>query len=247
MLLSAPLVSVDFLKPAGANIATNLSIPPEKTLVNPLNIEVNFDPPPSDGDPQGTSGGGSRDGNLCVLDPQSGERSITPLVPASQYGLTITDHPTLLIHVPKTSAKNLFLSLEDANENSLYHTTVSIENKAGIVSVSLPTHSPALETGKYYKWSIVLICGEALDPNDPVTEVWVYRVKPDFILTSSLKQATPLEQAALFGRAGVWYDALTKLAELRRLHPEDPLLVANWEKLLQSVGLGAFATEPLVQ
>ncbi len=48
---------------------------------------------------------------------------------------------------------------------------------------------------------------------------------------------------ALYAINGIWYEALTAAAELRRTDPND----TNWTALLQAVGLDNFAKEPMVE
>ena len=53
----------------------------------------------------------------------------------------------------------------------------------------------------------------------------------------------PLEQARLYGERGIWFDTLTALAEFRQSQPHG---LATWAEFLDSAGLTAIATEPLV-
>jgi hypothetical protein len=95
-----------------------------------------------------------------------------------------------------------------------------------------------------YQWAVVLICGDRPSPNDPFVTGWIRRVAPP---PATNKSQTPLERAASYGEQGIWYDALTTLAEARRSQPADSTLEKIWVDFLTepSVGLGAIATEPL--
>ena len=55
-----------------------------------------------------------------------------------------------------------------------------------------------------------------------------------------------MELPALYAQAGIWYEALATLAELRRSKPNDSVLISAWESLLQSVGLDTVAKEPII-
>ena len=216
-----------------------------KTLSSRSALQVTFDPP-KDGQPDDSAGGASRGGGICPQDAKVGS-PITPLMPANRYGLTVADHPTFFVYVPQTSAQKALFVLKDKNEDYYYHKTLSLPSTAGIISFTLPTDAPAIEIGKRYQWSFVMICGEAIRPDSPGVKGQIQRIEPNQGLLSQLKNLSPLERAALYGNNGIWYDTLTSLAQLRREQPGDSTLRANWEELLRSVGLGAIATKPLLQ
>ncbi|MFB2978224.1 DUF928 domain-containing protein [Microseira sp. BLCC-F43] len=54
---------------------------------------------------------------------------------------------------------------------------------------------------------------------------------------------TPQQKIALYASNGIWYEALTAAAELRRTNSNDP----NWANLLQEVGLSKIASEAIVE
>ena len=76
---------------------------------------------------------------------------------------------------------------------------------------------------------------------------WVQRISPSLTLTSQLKQATPQQQATLYAQNGIWFDALTTLAEQRLANPQDARLSEDWNNLLKAVGLEKLTTTPLIQ
>lgn len=207
---------------------------------------VTFEPP-DEGEPLDTAGGASRDEGKCPQDSKALKPYVTPLMPATNHGLTAAEHPTFFVYVPQTSAQKVFFSLQDENNNHHYQTTLPITGTPGVVSFRLPASVPALEIGKNYKWSFVLMCENVLRPDSPRVEGRIRRIKLNPALMSQLKNAAPLERAALYGSAGIWYDILAVLAELRQSQPDDLTLTATWEELLNSVGLDAIATEPLVK
>jgi hypothetical protein len=210
-------------------------------------VQVTFEPR-GDGSPDDTAGGASRDGGICPQDSVALGSPITPLMPATLHGLTLADHPTFFVYVPRTSAQKALFVLKDASEDYYYQKTIAIPATAGgILSFTLPTEAPALKSGKTYKWSFVMMCGEDLRPDSPRVEGQVERIELTPALSAQLKTLSPLERAALYGKDGVWYDTLTSLAELRRSQPNDVALAATWEQLLKSVGLGGIANQPLIQ
>ena len=66
-------------------------------------------------------------------------------------------------------------------------------------------------------------------------------------LANSLKQATPVQQVALYAEQGMWHDALTNLAQLRLAQPQDASLLTQWTSLLNSEKLDSFASYPITK
>lgn len=217
-----------------------------QTLSTSSLVSVTFDPP-GRGKPRDTAGGASRDGGVCPQDSNATGSSVTLLSPATYDGLTWEEYPTLLVYVPQTSAQKAVFVVKDETEDYYYQKTIPIPRTAGIFSIKLPADAPPIEIGKNYTWSFVMICGEAISPNSPRVEGQIQRVEANPNLSAQMKNLSPLERAALYGKNGVWYDTIASLAEQRRSQPNDATVSASWENLLISVGLEAIATKPLLQ
>ena len=209
-------------------------------------FSVTFEPP-QEGVPKDTVGGASRDQGICPQDSKALKPYVTPLMPATNYGLTVAEHPTFFVYVPQTAAQKAFFSVQDENKNHHYQTILPITGKPGVISFKLPSDAPALKIGNNYKWSFILMCGNALRPDSPGVEGRIRRMQPNPALIGQLENAVPLKRAAIYGSVGIWYDTLAVLAELRRSQPDDLTLAATWEELLKSVELDAIATEPLIK
>ncbi|GFE69529.1 DUF928 domain-containing protein [Chroococcus sp. FPU101] len=210
---------------------------------------VSFKPPPNEGKPDQTSGAGSRQDNQCFQDTTSvstiPEHSLMPLVPTSNYGLTVTERPTFLIALSKTTAKQLILSIKENGTIHHSQTVLSLKDSSGIISVSPSENSPPLEIGKEYQWSVVLVCGEKPRPDDPAIASWVRRVAPPQAIPSKLNQENALTQARWYGEQGLWYDALLALVEAKRSQPESEEMTEIWSNFLASVGLQEISSRPL--
>lgn len=226
--------------------AQTVSVTPSTTIPRRSVVRVTFDPP-GEGTPSDTAGGASRDGGICPEDAQAISPPITPLKPVHHSGLTVAEHPTFFVYVPQTVAQKAVFVLKDKDEDYFYEKTISIPRTAGVVSFKLPDDAPAIESGKTYQWSFVMICGQAIRPDSPAAQGQIQRIEPKPELLGQLKNLSPLERAALYGKNGLWYDTLASLAEQMRSQPNDSTLISTWEKLLQSVGLEAIATKPLLQ
>lgn len=163
------------------------------------------------------------------------------------WGKTVAERPTFWFYVPYTLTAKLPVEfvLQDEAQKPVYEATfTAIGTSPGIISFQLPSPAAPLEVNKMYHWYFVVNC----DPDDPIfVEGWIQRSLLNSELKRQLEQATPREQVSLYAANGIWYEAMTSLAELRHANPKDTSLTTDWTGLLQSVGLGAIAQEPIVR
>ncbi|EKQ70566.1 protein of unknown function DUF928 [Leptolyngbyaceae cyanobacterium JSC-12] len=209
--------------------------------------------------PSDSVSGGRRNSGTCpsqqsssVLTPETSAPFLTTLLPkiqlnerVVQLGQSVSEHPTLLVYIPQTTAKEVRFSLEDAQGKGLYRTALKVTGSPGVVSVPLPATSPGLEVGKEYRWVVSMIC-ETAGPQNPFVEGIVRRVPLDTNLVKQLQQADPLEKAAIYARSGMWYEASASLFALSQSQPDNAELRLAWHELLQSVGLERMANTPLM-
>lgn len=213
-----------------------------QNLSNPYQVADVFDPPDR-GAPPRTAEGGTRGCEIA----KEGQKDLTALTPFPYLALTVEEYPTLFWYVPKSEAVELEFTLLDENEQEIYKTTFATPTQAGIVSLSLPEGELApLKAGKMYHWYLAMVC----DAQDRTGDRWVAgsieRYEPSQSLSEELAEASQMAVPSIYAREGIWQDALSTLAELRRDNPNDLTLLSRWEELLNSVQLGQFAEEPLV-
>lgn len=206
---------------------------------------VTFNPPAGD-QPKTSTGGASRSIGECINQAENAPLPLAAIVPDSAAGLTVASHPTVLVYLPETTAPKLFVSWQDEH-NEHYQTIISIEDQAGIISITLPEDAPPLEVGKTYQWALALMCDGRLQPDSPMIQGQIQRVALESSLSDRLKNTDALETAALYGEAGIWYETVATLAQLKTIKSEDPNVASNWQELLNSVGLGKFAQAPLIK
>ena len=217
-----------------------------KSIYTNKKNRVTFQPPKGD-KPQQTVGGASR-GEQCPINSQNLSLPMTPLLPTSSQALTTKSHPTMLVYVPQTSATKAMLSVRDENEDYDYQTIVSMtSDRAGIVSLTLPEDAPNLAVDREYQWSLILMCDDKLRPDSPVAKGNIKRVAADVSLYAGLNNASSLESAAKYGKAGIWYDTVSILAQLKATQPNNNEISSNWENLLQKVGLEKVAKAEFVE
>ena len=211
-----------------------------------------YQPPINIGAPGRVQGGGTRGPDSSCPIPG---KPLKALIPSNRFGATVAAHPSFFVYMPalwpQTSARVEFV-LEDMEGNYIYKSAFKTSGTPGIVTINLPNQgglSP-LQVGKDYKWSYSIICqpDELLRERsrDIVVEGWVRRVELNSTLKTQLMQASPQRQAELYAEAEIWHDALATLVQLRRNNPNDPVVAAEWAKLLSAAGLDELTKEALV-
>ena len=207
-----------------------------------LTQNVNFQPPDVTA-PDNRVGGAQRG---CEL--REG-LFITPLIPESNIGLTLTESPTFFVYVSQPSAQVKFTLLNEDESEVVYETTFLKIDQAGIVGVSLSEKGKTknIEVGKRYVWSFALVCDPEDRSGDKFVKGWMERIEPQASLKSDLANPDPMAKAIAYAKNGIWYETLATLAQMRRLAPDDSGLKTEWTQLLQSQGLESIADQPLVQ
>jgi hypothetical protein len=99
-----------------------------------------------------------------------------------------------------------------------------------------------LQVDQGYHWILRVICppdASVLSDSsqDMVVDGGIVRARPDPTLAQRIQQATPKDRVALYANAGLWYETVATLVELRRDRPNDNELAQAWNKLLNSVKL----------
>jgi Domain of Unknown Function (DUF928) len=206
--------------------------------------------PPGEPAPKDTAGGASRNGfgetTACSSARTGIGKSVTVVLPkTTNIGFTLTEHPTVFVYIPQTTARKAFFSVQDQDNNNVYQTDINLPSQSGVMQLKLPPNAPGLKTNKNYKWSLVMIYTADLEPDSPFVSGWIRRVEYKTNIRNNNKTIT-LDSVSKLAEKGIWYDALANLAQLRMNQPNNQLLAASWQDLLDSVGLNAIANEPLV-
>lgn len=211
--------------------------------ISPVEAKMTFVPPRRQAPKTNTVGGGSR-GDTCVIGKSNNKNGeIVKVLPKSNIGLTTQQHPSIMVYVPQSSAQKAFFSIQDEDFNHYYQTTLQLPPKAGVVEIKIPASLPALATGKNYQYSLAMICGVELEPDDPLISGWIQRVQPK---SNLVNQKASVELASRLASDGIWLDAVSTLAELRKSQPNNQSVVNYWQQLLNSAGLSEIAQEPIV-
>ncbi|OKH53549.1 hypothetical protein NIES2101_10510 [Calothrix sp. HK-06] len=207
--------------------------------------------PPGEPAPKETAGGASRtsfgETTACTSARAGIGKSVTAVLPkTTKIGFTLTEHPTVFVYIPLTTARKAFFTVQDEENNNVYQTDIELPSQPGVMQLKLPPDVPGLKTNKNYKWSLVMICTADLEPDSPFVSGWIRRVEYKTNIRNNNKSIT-LDSVSKLAETGIWYDTLATLAQLRMNQPNNQLLATSWQELLGSVGLDAIANEPLVQ
>jgi hypothetical protein len=164
------------------------------------------------------------------------------------WGKTTVEHPSWFFYVPytKNSPYGVEFVLQDQDSNEIYKKAIALPEKPGVISVSLPTTSPGLALNKQYRWFFTINCDQEKNAPPTYVEGVIQRVELNPVVVKELETTELLKRYAIYAQNGIWYDALTTLAQLRQKNPKDAKLQAEWQNLLGSIHLDDIAAEPIL-
>ena len=216
---------------------------PQETKTDQASTFVPPPPPPGNpGAPSQRSHAGSRGCNV------EGEGKLTALVPAySQQqaerrfvlGTTTAKYPKFWFYVPYQASLTGELVLQNEQDNTLYATEMTLPSQPGVISVSVPSTAAPLKQGQQYHWQFKVYCGSQYLAH---VEGGIQR-KSNPASSTQLQGMTLSEQVTFYGAKGIWYEALSAASQLHRSNPTNQI----WAALLQDVGLGELAEEPILE
>lgn len=220
--------------------------------------------------PSRREAGGTR--GPCIA-AQSGQ--LMAIIPEFNVGRTLSDSPTVFVHLPKHSTDRGILIVQELDREKLtqagltladldaqnqdqflkseFESSVSLNQEAGILGVPLSSHPqlPKLEAGKIYLWAFQLVCNNTLSD---YTQGWIQVVNPDEnqgTVKAQLDEAkSDRDRAKIYAQTGLWYDLLATLAQLRQTAsgPDLDRAMADWKSVLShpQVGLDELVNAPLL-
>jgi hypothetical protein len=181
------------------------------------------------GGPKGRVGGGARsDDDLPTL---------AALAP-DHVGLTAQAQPSLFWYLSSTTTSPIEVVIMNPQQTApLFVKRFHPPFTPGIQRVRLAEYDVSLATGVPYQWFIALIPEPTQRSKDIVARGDIERAKPPEALQTRLAQAREGEAPALYAEAGLWYDALTALADLIEATPQETQFRQQRAALLKQVGL----------
>ncbi|MDB9519851.1 DUF928 domain-containing protein [Roseofilum reptotaenium CS-1145] len=200
--------------------------------------------PPRRGAPPRTSDAGTRG---CSVS-EGNNQPLTALVPVKDLALTLESHPTLFWYVPHAEGKMLKFTLMDKNDTTIiYEKALPAPSESGIVSIRLSKEeAEGLKNNELYHWYLSLVCDPQDRTGDIIVDGWIERIEASDPLKAQIQQASPEALPKIYAESGIWHDALSAMAQLYDRHPQDGAIANQWETLLRSVQLDAFAQSQLL-
>lgn len=197
------------------------------------------------------TGMGSRDNCPAVSKPLTALAPQTPQQNKSNTGivggLTTLERPYFLFYVPYTqnlTGSSAEFSLLDSKGMDVHRQKTALPAQPGIVRIPLP-NTVALQPGQDYRWYFKIRCSNKKASIPIYVAGYIQRNKLDYRIQEQLKAANPQQKATIYAQKGIWFDALSTLAQLRK-SSQNPSVEQDWQILLQSVDLENISTEPLM-
>jgi Domain of Unknown Function (DUF928) len=186
-----------------------------------------------------TRGTSTCDLKLVALAPEFKRTTADRITETYVWGQTTKSHPTLWFFIPSAPpGTELVFSLQDREEQDIYRSSITTPTQPGVISIQLPSGQPPLQLGRDYRWTLT---ARVPCDNDEPTRVhvdgWISRVN----------LAVGAKDSYTYATQGIWYDAVTSLAQERLQEPNDPDLKQEWIDLLKLVNLNQIADRPLLK
>jgi hypothetical protein len=196
--------------------------------------------PPPDSSKPNTAPTATRGGSNC----SSQENPLLAIAPNQTSLTTTADYPTLLFYIPETIAKEAEFVMIDGEGNFVYQSILTLPEEPGIIRLNLSPEeaSPLAETGNPYRWEFALICNESDRSADVLVGGELQRVEASAEIENKLANGS--DRFSVFQEAGLEYDAIAALEELRRENPEDSKIQILWESWLRENGLEDLVEKP---
>ncbi len=220
-------------------------------------VRIRFNPPPPP--PKGTGAPGSRGsgGSQGPCQIGNSQIQIDPLIAlvyqktvdeanskTDVWGQTTLKQPSFWFYISYLPPAQAEFILQNKEGEDLYRQSFKLSGTPGIVQFRLPSEV-AIQKGQLYHWYLKIKCSPQ-GSTDDFADGWVQQVELDAAIEKQLNPSAPLNNAAIYAENGIWYDALTVLAELRRDRPNDNAISTAWNDLLQSVDLNNIAQKPII-
>jgi Domain of Unknown Function (DUF928) len=183
---------------------------------------------------------------LVALAPKFIQNDLIDKNIESVWGQTTMEHPTLWFFVPfMDRSTQLEFVLQNRESEEIYQSIISTPAKDGIIGVKIPKSKKPLELNQHYHWRLqaTFFCDQSKKLGERVTSVdgWIQRVSlPVGIDISN-------NPTQIYVDKGIWYDAVTSLAQQRLKEPNDIQLRQDWKDLLGSTDLKEIENYSLLQ
>lgn len=155
--------------------------------------------------------------------------------------LTMQEQPTLYWYASRAVPAGAELELsEDSTGETVLTSKLPGPIAAGIHAVSLAGTTARLKTGETYTWTVTAIVSSTDPMKNEVASSQIERTS-GVKLNGTPAGADANTAAAIYAKAGLWYEALDALSRGLQAAPTNKLLLRSRASLLTQVGLSAVA------
>lgn len=173
----------------------------------------------------GGARGGSTDASLLALVPD-------------HAALTTQAQPSLFWFQSRPAKASLEITLVEPNKaKPLLALKSDLAKTGGIQRVKLSDYKIELKPGVTYEWAVAIVPDPANRSQDVVAKGTIKRVERPADLPANIESMEPLDRAAAYAQAGIWYDALEAVSSAVDAHPDDSSIREQRAALLSQVGL----------
>jgi len=189
--------------------------------------------------------GGSR--GTCIANGNN-LIALIPENPANNVNITASNNPKLFFYVPETTEqKTIEFVLRDQNDQLVHEVFLQTTGQEGIINVEIPQDiSQSLgQSDSNYHWYLSMICDDQKRARDLVLEGWIGYIELDNSVKQKLENFSPTEKANFYQQKGIWYDALSVVAEDTN-QIIDSSSTEKWSEMLDSIGLSKLSAQPFI-
>lgn len=196
--------------------------------------------PPKTGTPQDEfQSGGTRDNLLQtkLCDRDSGQ--IVYLLGDNNIEYTSSEHPVFWFYFPDVTeivARGEFVLEESNTGKTIYHRTIEVPKRAGIVGIALPKEEKyVLSPNVDYGWRLDLNCVGLAD-RSMTMQGWLHRLPLNVRLQNQIATISAEHKYRVYLQNNLLYDALNHLAQRRTREPRNLKIETAWNRLLAELG-----------
>ena len=185
----------------------------------------------------GNQTAGENRGNCPAVD-----RSLTAMLPDSNFGKTTATHPSFWFYMPYLAAdvESVEFVLQDEQHEDIWRSQVDFHQAPGYINISLPSSVDPLKIGLSYQWYVKVACDSKFAP--PIyVRGWIERTNVAY-LKNYTPQNNHKRSHLIYARNGIWYDAVDKILSLDT--KDCHLLQKDWETLLNAKGVNLELPQP---
>lgn len=157
------------------------------------------------------------------------------LAPSDHVAITVSERPTLLAYVSRTELPLSFTLVQEGGTTKPVFKREMRLSSPGVVKLELP--APLKLKPSRYQWTVSLICNRKFPSKNTYAQVKFDRLPSQPGLQQQLKGKTPLQQAEVYARSGIWYETIAKAHEASTAAKGTRSTQQSYLRLLDSMGL----------